>query len=73
MSAAERMTLGEALARSVRVIAWCKGCGHQVQPDIGNLVSWHGAGMLVIDWAARLQCQLCGARDADVIVTGARQ
>ncbi len=67
------MTFGEALARRVRVIGWCKGCGHQVQPDMADLVSWHGSSMTVIDWAAQLQCQLCGTREADFVVTGVRQ
>jgi hypothetical protein len=27
------MTLGNAAAAQVRLILWCKGCGHQVEPD----------------------------------------
>ena len=29
----EPMTLGQALAAKVRLIVWCKSCGHQAEPD----------------------------------------
>jgi hypothetical protein len=67
------MTLGNALAAKVRLIVWCKACGHQVEPDIAAQVDRYGAGMTVLDWEARLVCTRCGARDADSVVSGARR
>jgi hypothetical protein len=32
------VTLGQALAAQVRLIVWCKGCRHQVEPDIMGLI-----------------------------------
>jgi len=61
----EPLTLGQALAAHVRIIAWCKSCKHQA--------AQHGAGMPVIDWARLLRCTECGARDADFVVTGERR
>jgi hypothetical protein len=57
----------------VRLIVWCKSCARRVEPDIDQLVAHHGATMTVIDWAARLACSTCGARDADFVVTGSRR
>lgn len=65
------LTLGQALAARVRLIVWCKSCGHRVEPDVAELVSWHGSGMTVIDWAHRLRCSTCGERDADFVVSRA--
>ena len=67
------LTLGQALAGKARLIVWCKSCGHQVEPDMAEQVSHHGSGLTVIDWAARLRCQVCSGRDADFVVTGARR
>lgn len=67
------LTLGQALAAQVRLIVWCKSCGRQAEPDVAKQVSWHGSEMTVIDWARRLRCSACGARDADFIVSGARR
>jgi hypothetical protein len=67
------LTLGPALAAKVWLIVWCGGCGHQTEPDVAVLVAHNGATMTVIDWAARLTCSRCGARDADFVVTGTRR
>jgi hypothetical protein len=67
------MTLGNALAAKVRLIVWCKACGHQAEPDVAEQVAQHGAGMTVLDWEARLVCARCGAREADCVVSGARR
>jgi hypothetical protein len=32
------MTLGGALAAKMRLIVWCKACGHQVEPDLAAQV-----------------------------------
>src|SRR6266699_2102081 len=65
------LTLGQALTAQARLIVWCKACGHRAEPDVAEQVSHHGAGMIVIDWAARLRCQGCGERSADFVVNGA--
>ena len=65
------MTLGNALAAKVRLIVWCKACGHQTEPDVGEQAERHGEGTTVIDWAARLRCSACGERMADFVVSGA--
>jgi len=49
------MTLGQALAAKARLIAWYKLCARRTEPDVVELVSWHGAKMTVIDWARRLR------------------
>jgi len=41
------MTLGQALAAKVRLIVWCKSCGHQAEPDVATQVAHHGATMPV--------------------------
>ena len=66
----EPMTLGQALAASVRLIVWCKSCAHRAEPEVAVQVAQHGAGMAVPDWARLLRCQECGARDADFVVSG---
>ncbi len=43
------MTLGQALAAKARLIAWYKLCAWRTEPDVVELVSWHGAEMTVID------------------------
>ena len=67
------LTLGQALAAHVRIIAWCKSCNHRAEPDIATQVAHHGSGMPVIDWARLLHCAQCGARDADFVVAGERR
>src|SRR5579884_1970315 len=39
----------------VRLIVWCKGCGHQVEPDIEEQVERYGEHVAVPDWASRLR------------------
>ena len=67
----EPMTLGQALAAHVRLIAWCKSCNHRAEPDLAIQVAQHGSGMPVPDWARLLRCTECGTRDADFVVSGA--
>jgi len=65
------LTLGQALTAQVRLIVWCKACGHRAEPDVAEQVAHHGSGMTVIDWAAWLRCQDCGERSADFVISGA--
>jgi hypothetical protein len=47
------MTLGQALAAKVRPIVWCKGCGHQAEPDIAAQFARYGADATVIGPSAQ--------------------
>jgi hypothetical protein len=38
----EPMTVGQALAAHVRLIAWCKSCNHRAEPDLATQVAQHG-------------------------------
>jgi hypothetical protein len=69
----QALTLAQALTAHVRLIVWCKGCGHQSEPDLATQVAQHGSGMPVPDWARLLRCTECGERDADFVVSGARR
>jgi len=64
------MTLGNAAAARVRLIVWCKTCGHQVEPDSAEIADRYGAETSVLDWRERLVCSECGSRQADMVVTG---
>jgi hypothetical protein len=58
------MTLGNAAAARVRLIVWCKACGHRVEPDPGEMATRYGAETPVLDWRERLMCSGCGGRQA---------
>ena len=64
------MTLGNAANAKVRLIGWCKTCGHQVEPDPAEMAASHGANTSVLDWRDRLVCSGCGGRAVDMVVTG---
>jgi rubredoxin len=64
------MTLGNAAAARVRLIVWCRACGHRVEPDAGELARRHGPETTVPDWRERLVCSRCGSRNVDMVVTG---
>jgi hypothetical protein len=36
------MTLGNAAAARVRLIVWCNGCQHQVEPDPVEMAARYG-------------------------------
>jgi Zn finger protein HypA/HybF involved in hydrogenase expression len=67
------MTLGNAAAARVRLIVWCKDCGHQVEPDPGEMAQRYGAETTVPDWRQRLICSQCGSREIDPSVTGSKR
>ena len=48
------MTLGTAAAARVRLIVWCKGCQHQVEPDPAEMAQRYGAETPVLDWRERM-------------------
>jgi len=64
------MTLGNAANAKVRLIVWCKACGHQVEPDADEMAARYGADRSVLDWRDRLVCSECGGRQVDIVVTG---
>jgi hypothetical protein len=55
------MTLGQALAAKVRLIVWCKSCGHQSEPD----VAYPGCAARHDDAGSGL-----GSAAADFVVSG---
>jgi hypothetical protein len=66
------MTLGKAAAAKVRLIIWCKGCGHQVEPVPAEMAARYGAETPVLDWREKLVCSKCGGRQVDMVVTGTK-
>src|SRR5713101_6930536 len=64
------MTLGQALAARVRLIVWCKACGHRAEPAVADQVARYGGDTAVIDWARRLRCTACDGREVDFVVSG---
>ena len=64
------MTLGNAAAARVRLIVWCKACGHQVEPDAAEMAQRFGADTAVPEWRERLVCSNCGSRNVDMVVSG---
>jgi hypothetical protein len=59
--------IGNAAAGHIRIIAWCKACRHQVEPDLAEMAA-----------RQRLRARLeratsCGSRDVDMVVTERRQ
>ena len=66
-------TLGSTAAAGVRIIVWCRDCGHRVEPDPAELANRYGADTSVLDWKERLVCSQCGSRDIDFVLTAARR
>jgi len=54
----------------VRLIVWCKVCGHQVEPDADEMAERYGADTTVPEWRERLVCSVCGSHNVDMVVTG---
>ena len=64
------MTLGNAANAKVRLIVWCKTCGHQVEADPEEMAARYDGDTPVLDWRDRLVCSGCGSRAIDMVVTG---
>jgi Zn finger protein HypA/HybF involved in hydrogenase expression len=64
------MTLGNAAAARVRLIVWCRDCGHQVEPAPAEMANRYGSETTVPNWSNRLVCSVCGSHDTDMVVTG---
>jgi DNA-directed RNA polymerase subunit RPC12/RpoP len=67
------MTLGNATAARVRLVVWCKECGHQVEPDPAEHARRSGAEVTVLDWRERLVCSRCQSRAIDMVVSGTKR
>jgi hypothetical protein len=67
------MTLGATAAARVRLIVWCKDCGHQVEPDPAEQARRYGDTTSVLDWRDRLVCSGCGSREVDMVLTGSKR
>jgi hypothetical protein len=65
------MTLGQALGAKVRLIVWCKVCGHRAEPAGADQVASYRGDTTVIDWGRRLRCSACDGREVDFVVSGA--
>jgi hypothetical protein len=57
----------------VRLIVWCKACGHQVEPDPAEMNERYDADTPVLEWCERLVCSRCGSRNVDMVVTGSER
>jgi len=64
------MTLGNAAGARVRLIVWCKACGHRAEPDAAGMAERYGAETVILDWRDRLVCSQCRSRNIDMVVTG---
>jgi hypothetical protein len=67
------LPLGGAAAARVRLVVWCKECGHQVEPDPAEMAERYGATTTVPEWRERLVCSNCGSRQVNFVATGARR
>jgi hypothetical protein len=65
-------TLGSTAAAGVRLIAWCRDCRHQVEPNPAEQAERYGADLSVPEWHKRLVCGQCGSRNIDFVLTGAK-
>ena len=65
-------TLGSSLRAHVIVIATCRDCRHQAEPDLADQVDHYGADLPLPEWGARLICSACGSRQAEFVVSGYR-
>ena len=63
------MTLGNADAARVRLIVWCKACGHRVRHDVAEMAERYGADTPVPEWRGRLVCSKCGSHNVDMVVS----
>ena len=64
------MTLCNAAAAGVRLIVWCRDCGHQVEPDPAEHARRYGAEVTVLEWREKLVCSRCQSRKIDMVVSG---
>jgi hypothetical protein len=71
----EPATLGSTLRAHAIISVWCKACARRAEfrdDTLAAQAAQHGDGLTVIEWARRLACSSCGARDADFVISGYR-
>jgi hypothetical protein len=53
------MTLGNAAKAELRLIVWCRSCGHRDEPNPAELAQRYVADTPVSEWRERLVCSRC--------------
>ena len=64
------MTLGNAAAARVRLIVWCKACGHRPSPTLRRSPSGTVPRPPFPIGASGWCVRKCGSRNIDMVVTG---
>jgi len=59
---------GDVVRQRVRLWATCRGCGHRVRVDPGQVADRVGYGMPVPSLASKMRCTRCGGRKAELSV-----
>jgi hypothetical protein len=65
----QAITLGKAATTHMRLITWCKTCGHQVELNMAEEVARYGEATTIVDRVRRLQCPACGGRNSDFMIS----
>jgi len=65
-------TLGSMAVFGRRIIVWCPGCGHQVEPDLDELVERYGAAITELDGRSGFAVPGAAGPDINMVLTGAR-
>ena len=65
------MTLGGAVNAKVRLIVWCKACGHRAEPAVADQVVRHGGDTAVIRLGAAAALFGFDGREVDFVISGA--
>jgi Zn finger protein HypA/HybF involved in hydrogenase expression len=61
------MTLESAAAAELRLVVWCKACGHRSELDPAEQARWYGPETAVPEWRRRLVCSQCGSRNVALV------
>ena len=68
----EQHDAGSTARAHLTLIAWCKDCRHQVEPDPAEMAERYGSDTTVPDWE-RLVCSRCGSRNVSFVVSGTQR
>jgi hypothetical protein len=66
------MTLVSAAAAHLKLMVWCKACGHRSEPDPAEQARWYGPETTVPAWSKRFVCSRCGSRAINFVVSGTK-
>ena len=50
-----------------------QGMVRQVEPDPGEMAARYGADTSILEWRQRLVCSVCGSRQVDMVLSGAKR